>query len=85
MAVTLFTCPCKHPAPLLQPCIAPTGIIMEHFPGQDLQSYLVAKGGRLPEPICRVIFQQCMLALEFVHTKGKVLRDIKLESLSCRV
>ena len=43
-----------------------------------LQSFLEKCGGRMVEALARFVFQQLILAVEFCHRKGKVLRDIKL-------
>lgn len=37
--------------------------------------------GALPERICRFYFKQLLSALHYMHTNGKVHRDLKLDNL----
>lgn len=36
----------------------------------------------LPEDVARFVFQQLVVAVDFIHKKGKVNRDIKLANVS---
>lgn len=38
--------------------------------------------GTLPEDVARFVFQQLVVAVDFIHKKGKVNRDIKLANVS---
>jgi len=57
------------------------GLVMEHIDGVDLQSYLTKQGGTLSEEVARFLFQQLTITMEFIHKKGKVNRNIKLENV----
>ena len=37
--------------------------------------------GTLPEDVARFVFQQLVVAVDFIHKKGKVNRDIKLANV----
>ena len=37
--------------------------------------------GALPERICRFYFRQLLSGLHYMHTNGKVHRDLKLDNL----
>lgn len=56
--------------------------------GGELFDYLVEKG-RVSEPESRIIFGQLCLAVAYVHSKGILHRDLKLENVlldeRCRV
>lgn len=56
--------------------------------GGELYDYLVEKG-RLSEEETRIIFGQLCLAMGYIHDKGVVHRDLKLENVlldeRCRV
>lgn len=40
--------------------------------------------GTLPEDVARFVFQQLVVAVDFIHKKGKVNRDIKLANVRLR-
>lgn len=44
-----------------------TGIVMEYIDGQDLQQYVIKQGGSLPEDVARFVFQQLVIAVDFIH------------------
>ncbi len=58
------------------------GVVIEHVDGPDLQTYLQQKGGVLSEDVARFMFQQLAITVDFIHKKGKVNRDIKLQNVS---
>ncbi|KAG1653843.1 hypothetical protein FOA52_008644 [Chlamydomonas sp. UWO 241] len=76
---------CKHPhiVGFHEVFLTPRylGVVMEFVDGQDLQAYLVKAGGRLSEDVARFVFQQLVVAVDFIHKKGKVNRDIKLANV----
>jgi serine/threonine protein kinase len=63
-------------------------LITELCSGGELFDYLVEKG-RVPEAETRVIFGQLCLAVAYIHGKGILHRDLKLENVlldeRCRV
>jgi serine/threonine protein kinase len=63
-------------------------LVTELCSGGELFDYLVEKG-RLTEEETRIIFGQLCLAVAYVHNKGVVHRDLKLENVlldeRCRV
>ena len=54
--------------------------VMEYLPGGDLFDMLAAIGP-LPEAIVKKYSAQLILAVEFLHSKGILHNDIKLENL----
>eukprot|EP00798_Chlamydomonas_sp_ICE-L_P008856 gene8856-3740_t len=56
-------------------------IVMEYVEGPNLQTYVDRHGGKLEEDTARFVFQQLMIAVDFIHKKGKVNRDIKLANV----
>lgn len=58
-ADVVFRCSVHTPVPCLQ------GVVMEYVPGTNLQQYLEAAGGKLPEDVARFIFQQLIIAVDF--------------------
>lgn len=52
---------------------------MEHAPCGDLASHVGASG--IPESCCKKISDQLSSALGFMHSKGLVHRDLKLENI----
>ena len=63
-------------------------LVTELCSGGELFDYLVEKG-RVSEPESRIIFGQLCLAVAYVHSKGILHRDLKLENVlldeRCRV
>lgn len=63
-------------------------LVTELCSGGELYDYLVEKG-RLSEEETRIIFGQLCLAMGYIHDKGVVHRDLKLENVlldeRCRV
>lgn len=55
-------------------------MVLEYCPGGELFDYLCDRGA-LDEWECRSIFGQLCLAVAFVHSKGVVHRDLKLENI----
>ena len=55
-------------------------IIMENISGGDLLSF-VKKRTKLPEKTCQYIFKQLISGLKFIHSKGIIHRDIKLDNI----
>lgn len=76
---------CKHPhiVEFYEVFLTPRylGIVMEYIDGADLQAYLMRQGGSLDEDVARFVFQQLVVAVDFIHRKGKVNRDIKLSNV----
>lgn len=58
-------------------------IIMEYLEGGELLEALMNKGeeGRYTEEDARIIFRQIIDGVKFMHKKGIVHRDLKLENL----
>ena len=52
-------------------------IVMEYVEGETLELFLERVGGHCIENLARFIFQQLIIAVDFCHKKGKLLRDIK--------
>ena len=52
-------------------------IVLEYVEGETLELFLERVGGRVIENMARFIFQQLIIAVDFCHRKGKLLRDIK--------
>ena len=59
-------------------------IVMEYAGGGSLFNY-VQRAGRLREAAARWFFQQLVLALDYIHKKGVVVRDVKLENALLQV
>ena len=63
-------------------------LVTELCSGGELFDYLVEKG-RVSEPETRIIFGQLCLAVAYIHGKGILHRDLKLENVlldeRCRV
>lgn len=55
-------------------------IVMELVRGQPLSDYLDQKK-RIPEPECQIVVRQMMHALLYLHSKGIVHRDLKLDNV----
>jgi serine/threonine protein kinase len=56
-------------------------IFTELASGGDLYSYMQSHGGYLDDYNSRVITRQVALAVQFIHSKGIVHRDIKAENV----
>lgn len=52
-------------------------IVLEYVEGETLELFLERIGGRMIENMARFIFQQLVIAVDFCHRKGKILRDLK--------
>lgn len=52
---------------------------MEHAPHGDLSAHIGCAG--IPESCCKKISDQLSSALGFMHQKGLVHRDLKLENI----
>lgn len=55
-------------------------IVMEYICAGDLLSY-IRKRSKLSETIAKYIFKQIVLGLQYIHSKGIVHRDIKLDNI----
>jgi len=55
-------------------------IVMEYINGGDLRSF-VRKKKRIDESTAKFIFRQLIEALEYLHSKNIVHRDIKLDNI----
>lgn len=55
-------------------------IVMELVEGQPLSNYLI-QNEKLPEKHCQVIMRQFMHAIKYVHSRGIVHRDLKLDNV----
>ncbi len=55
-------------------------IIMEHINGGDLLSF-VKKRTKLNEKTSKIIFKQLIISLKYIHSKGIIHRDIKLDNI----
>ena len=55
-------------------------IIMENVNGGDLLSF-VKKRTKLNEKTAKIIFKQLIISLKYIHSKGIIHRDIKLDNI----
>lgn len=55
-------------------------LVMEYVPGMELFQY-VADRGRLPEAEARLILHQLAEAVQYLHQRGVIHRDLKLENV----
>jgi serine/threonine protein kinase len=56
-------------------------MFLELAPAGDLFSFLQANDGRLDDLHARVVTGQIVTAVEFLHSKGIVHRDLKMENI----
>uniref|UniRef100_A0A061RN07 Sulfur stress regulator n=1 Tax=Tetraselmis sp. GSL018 TaxID=582737 RepID=A0A061RN07_9CHLO len=57
------------------------GLVMEYVSGGELFSYVLDNGRPgLPESVARKFFQELIRAVDYMHSRGIVSRDIKLEN-----
>ena len=56
-------------------------MILEYANGGDMLSYIQNIKGPIPEKECRVWMKQICLAVHYLHQKGIIHRDLKLENL----
>jgi calcium/calmodulin-dependent protein kinase I len=52
-------------------------LAMEYIPLGDLEKYVVARSGKIPEVEARDIAEQIMLGLEIMHAESFAHRDLK--------
>lgn len=55
--------------------------VMEFLEGRDLMQYLGQKGGKIKWPELKVIVDQIIEALEYVHREGIIHRDISPDNI----
>lgn len=55
-------------------------VVMEYISGGDLLSF-IKKRSKLTENIAKCVFYQVVKALCFIHSKGVVHRDVKLDNI----
>lgn len=55
-------------------------LILEFSEKGDLFEF-IAKTGRFEESLCRYYFKQLITTVQFIHSKGLVHRNLKLESI----
>ena len=55
--------------------------VMEYVEGQSLQSYVRSRGGKLPWEEAKRLFLPVMAALEAVHAKGIIHRDVTPDNI----
>lgn len=53
----------------------------DYLPGGDLLEYLNFVGGRIPQELTKVWAAELVLALEILHQKKILFRDLKLENI----
>lgn len=53
---------------------------MDFYPGGEL-FYHLARNGQMSERVAKLYFCQVLLAIEYLHQKGIVFRDLKPENL----
>ncbi|GAX83181.1 hypothetical protein CEUSTIGMA_g10607.t1 [Chlamydomonas eustigma] len=56
-------------------------LVMEYVEGETVEDFLEKVGGKIIEGLARFITQQLIIAVDFCHRKGKLLRDIKLSNI----
>ena len=57
-------------------------LIMELCTGMSIYHHIKKMPNqRLPEEVCKVIFRHLIMGLGYMHAKGYVHRDIKLDNL----
>ncbi|MBF0376733.1 MAG: SUMF1/EgtB/PvdO family nonheme iron enzyme [Desulfamplus sp.] len=56
-------------------------LVMNYYSGMSLESYLVEKGGRIPEKLAVDIMMPILDGLREVHEKGFLHRDIKPQNI----
>lgn len=56
-------------------------IVMEYVEGETVETFLERVGGKVIEALARFMFQQLIIAVDFCHRQGKLLRDIKPSTL----
>lgn len=57
-------------------------LVMELCPGVSMYHHVKKlPNQRMSEDQCRVIFRQLMLAIGYMHSRGKAHRDLKLDNL----
>jgi len=56
-------------------------LVMDHYEGQTLASYLAAQGGRLPEAEAVGLIQDVLRGLQPVHEEGLLHRDIDPQNI----
>eukprot|EP00918_Siedleckia_nematoides_P026222 GHVU01056526.1.p2 GENE.GHVU01056526.1~~GHVU01056526.1.p2 ORF type:complete len:125 (+),score=15.35 GHVU01056526.1:329-703(+) len=58
---------------------------MERCQGIDLVEFVLGfKPGGIPERVCREVMKQVLLAVDHLHSKGVLHRDIKLDNIMFR-
>jgi len=56
-------------------------LLMPFFQHGDLVEYINTRGGEVPLSICMQIWKQVAIALQALHEKGCLHRDVKLENI----
>ncbi len=57
-------------------------VVMDLLKGQELEDAVTEQpNGRFPEPVAKRIMHQLLDAVAFMHTKGVIHRDLKLENI----
>ncbi|ESO07356.1 hypothetical protein HELRODRAFT_76552, partial [Helobdella robusta] len=60
--------------------VSKIGLIVEFAPGGDLYTKITDEG-RLPESLCRRYFRQMVSAVQHMHARGVIHRDLKAENI----
>jgi serine/threonine-protein kinase 24/25/MST4 len=56
-------------------------VVMEYVGGGSVKDAVTRCGGRLPEVFISIIVREVLLGIEYLHSKGKIHRDVKCANI----